>query len=187
MKKTTKPVQTAQNSASVSVSEELQKKISDLGGFSFADSKFQELVKKQKEREFPDYGRDVPEGVYTLTGQGNIHQWKSPRTEAVSDIVVVYLTNESNEVFEVAAASFATREWSFMQQQGKDNNGKMTYAELSCKPILPFISSVADRNAAVGALTAGTKVRVKHSNRGHFDNPNNTRIWDFIYTYVENV
>ena len=184
-KTTTKPAQTAQNSANVS--DELQKKIADLGGFSFEDSKFQDLIKKQKAREFPDFGRDVPtEDVYVFIGKGNVHQWTSPRTGNVSDILTVILQRKgTDEVVEVAAAGFCKREWDFLQQSGKNSEGKYVYTTLECKPILPFIASIADRNAAVAAIEIGTELRVKHSERGHFDNPNSTRVWDFVYTWVE--
>lgn len=166
-------------------SDELQKKIADLGGFSFNNPKFQDLLRKQKEREFPDFGRDVPEGVYTFTGNGNIHQWTSPRTGSVSDIVTAYLSNDNGDLFEVATAAFAKREWDFLEGQGKNADGKYVYTKVNANPILPFQSSTAARNEAVSKIETGTKVVVKHSKRGHFDNPNNTRIWDFIYTYVE--
>lgn len=184
-------VQTLQSLYDTAVSnnaaDELQKKIDDLGGFSFSDQKFQDLVKKQKAREFPDFGRDVPtEDVYVFIGKGNVHQWTSPRTGNVSDILTVILQRKgTDEIVEVAAAGFCKREWDFLEQSGKNSEGKYVYTTLECNPVLPFAASIADRNAAVAAIEVGTELRVKHSARGHFDNPNSTRVWDFVYTWVE--
>lgn len=153
-------------------------------GFSFGSDTFQKKVKEQKEREFPDYGRDVPAGEYTFTGAGTYKSWKSPKTGNEIQILVAYLEKNGN-IFEVAAAAFAAAEYEFVSFDGKDEKGNIKYKKVEMSPILDYYSSVADRNGAMSTIQAGTKVKVFHSAKGHFNNPYNTRIWDFVRTWVE--
>jgi hypothetical protein len=153
-------------------------------GFSFGSDTFQKKVKEQKEREFPDYGRDVPAGEYTFTGAGTYKSWKSPKTGNEIQILVAYLEKGGN-IFEVAAAAFAAAEYEFVSFDGKDDKGNIKYKKVEMNPILDYYSSVADRNGAMSTIEAGTKVKVFHSTKGHFNNPYNTRIWDFVRTWVE--
>ena len=153
-------------------------------GFSFGSDTFQKKVKEQKEREFPDYGRDVPVGEYTFTGAGTYKSWKSPKTGNEIQILVAYLEKNGN-LFEVAAAAFAAAEYEFVSFDGKDDKGNIKYKKVEMNPVLNYYSSTADRNGAMSTIEAGTKVKVFHSTKGHFNNPYNTRIWDFVRTWVE--
>ena len=153
-------------------------------GFSFGSDTFQKKVKEQKEREFPDYGRDVPEGEYTFTGAGTYKPWKSPKTGNEIQILVAYL-EKNGTLYEVAAAAFAAAEYEFVSYNGKDEKGNIKYKKVEMNPVLDYYSSTADRNGAMSTIEAGTKVKVFHSAKGHFNNPYNTRIWDFVRTWVE--
>lgn len=156
----------------------------DEKSFSFDSTEVQNKIKAQKEREYPDFGRDVPEGEYTLTGKGTIHNWHNPRTDRNAEIFTAFLQNGEGDVFEVAFAAFSTREFKFMQFDGRDAKGNINYKEVTTNCVLPFTDSLADRNSAVLALGSGLKVSVHHA-RGHFDNPYNNRVFDFVYTWLE--
>ena len=92
------------------------------------------LIVADAEREFPDFGGQVPEGTYVLTAYCGVHEWKA-RNGRVSTIRTRFIRRESdNATFEVAFASFVAREWDFV-----DVNG----VEHTLPFILPFDASQA--------------------------------------------
>jgi hypothetical protein len=167
------------------ISDELLKTIANLGGVAFNSDELQQQLKKDKENEFPDYGRDIPDGEYVVTGYTTVKDWKNPRTGNISHIRTAFIKNDDDEVFQLPYASFCAKEWDFISYAGKDSDGKATYEKAEMHCILPFISSVADRNLTVSnTMKAGDRIKVCHK-RGHFDNPYNTRIFDFVLTWAE--
>ena len=167
----TKPAQTAQNSA---ISDDLLKVITDLGGTSFEDAK--ESIQKDIEREFPDFGREIPEGVYTLSGFTTVHDWVS-RDGRVSHIRTAFLieTNSEGKPFELPFACLSANEFLFVPANG-------TEFQPAC--VLKHFDSPNRRNLAVLELGQGFKVKVRHM-RGHHKNPYSKRIFDFNYTWAE--
>ena len=138
------------------------------------------LIVADTEREFPDFGGAVPEGVYTLTAYCGSHEWKS-RKGRVSTIRTRFIRRESdNATFEVALASFVAHEWDFV-----DANG----VEHTLPFILPFdasASTTARRNLRVLDLAEGTQISVHHI-RGHWNNPLAERVFNINLTYVSAV
>jgi hypothetical protein len=137
-------------------------------------------INAEVEREFPDFGAGVPEGVYVLTAYCSVHEWKS-RQGRVSTIRTRFIRRESdNATFEVALASFVGREWDFITTDGQ-------IAPVAF--ILPFdpnAASTARRNLRVLELAEGTQVRVNHI-RGHWANPLAVRTYNINLTYVSPV
>lgn len=158
--------------------KKLQKLVKDHDGKSFSELK--DVVLAQQSKEFPDYGKDVPEGTYFVMGKYDVHQWKNRRGNT-SDILTAFVCDEKGDVFEVAFASFCKREWDFV----RFNRESKEYVKVDdCNPLLPFYPSLSQRTDAVSKVAALTAIKVKHA-RGHFDNPNNDRVFDFDYTWVE--
>lgn len=138
------------------------------------------LVIADAEREFPDFGGQVPDGTYVLTAYCGVHEWKA-RNGRVSTIRTRYIRRESdNATFEVAFASFVAREWDFV-----DVNG----VEHTLPFILPFDASqatTARRNLRVLDLAEGTRISVHHI-RGHWANPLAQRVFNINLTYCSAV
>jgi len=168
------------------VSDDLLKLIEEKGGYAFDSKELQEALKADKENEYPDFGRDIPEGEYIVTGYSTIHDWKNRKTGNISHIRTAFVKNDDDDLYELPFAAICAKEWEFVQFDGKDSEGKILYKKVELKPVLPFYSSVADRNLAVTQqITAGTRIKICHA-RGHFDNPYNTgRIFDFLLTWAE--
>ena len=138
------------------------------------------LIMADAEREFPDFGGQVPEGTYVLTAYCGVHEWKA-RNGRVSTIRTRYIRRESdNATFEVAFASFVAREWEFVGTDG----------QIASTPfILPFdasASTTARRNLRVLDLADGTRISVHHI-RGHWNNPLATRVFNINLTYCSEV
>lgn len=172
-------------SASV-VSDDLLKLIQERGGYAFDSQELQEQLKADKENEYPDFGRDIPAGKYIVTGYSTVHDWKNKRTERVSRIRTAFVKGSDGSLWELPFVCFCASEWQFVQFDGKDSDGKIIYKKIERKSILPFYSSVADRNLAVTQqVHAGIEINIKHE-RGHYDNPYNTgRVFDFLLTWAE--
>ena len=172
-------------SASV-VSDDLLKIIQEKGGYAFDSKELQEQLKADKENEYPDFGRDIPTGEYVVTGYSTVHDWKNKRTDRISHIRTAFVKGSDDSVWELPFVCFCASEWEFVQFNGKDSDGKIIYKKVERKSILPFYSSVADRNLAVTQkIAAGTRISVHHE-RGHYDNPYNTgRVFDFLLTWAE--
>ena len=138
------------------------------------------LIMADAEREFPDFGAQVPEGTYVLTAYCGVHEWKA-RNGRVSTIRTRYIRRESdNTTFEVAFASFVGREWDFVSVDGQ---------VVSTPFILPFdpnSATTARRNLRVLDLAEGTKVAVNHI-RGHWANPLAQRTFNINLTYCSAV
>ena len=168
------------------VSDDLLKLIEEKGGYAFDSKELQEQLKADKEAEYPDFGRDIPEGEYVVTGYSTIHDWKNRKTGNISHIRTAFIRDDADNLFELPFAAMCAKEWDFVQFNGKDNEGKILYKKVEFNSMLPFYSSVADRNLAVTQqVTAGTRVKIAHA-RGHFDNPYNTgKIFDFTLTWAE--
>lgn len=177
MGKSTKPMQTAQNSA-FEISDDLLKVISEKGGKAFNSAELQAELKKDKEREYPDFGKAIPEGEYHLTGYATVVDWRNPRTDNISHIRVAYLDkvdSKTGEPYKLPFASLACNQYKFKPVEGD---------EFQPNAVLPFFDSVADRNIAVCGLEAGLAIKVFHK-RGHWLNPNNKRPFDFLLTWAE--
>lgn len=167
------------NSNVFAIDDDLLKIITNSGGKSFNSDELKAELKAEKEREYPDYGREIPEGTYHLTGYTTVIDWRNPRTDNISHIRVAFLDKinpKSGKPYMLPFAAFAKNQYPFVPV-GDDS--KFTP---SC--VLEHYDSVADRNAAVVALGAGFAVKVCHK-RGHHDNPYNKRVFDFTYTWVE--
>lgn len=138
------------------------------------------LIVADAEREFPDFGGQVPNGTYVLTAYCGVHEWKA-RNGRVSTIRTRYIRRESdNATFEVAFASFVGREWDFVGVDG----------QVASTPfILPFdpnSATTARRNLRVLDLVEGTRISVNHI-RGHWANPLATRVFNINLTYCSAV
>lgn len=157
--------------------KELQKLIENHDGRRF--SELESVVLAQQSREYPDFGGGVPEDVYYVLGVFNVHTWKNRRGNE-TEILTAVVANEKGDEFEVAFASFCKREWDFV----KFNRETKEYDKVECNPLLPFYPSLSQRTKAVSEIKPMTAIRIKRA-RGHFDNPNNTRVFDFNYTWVE--
>ena len=181
MGRNSKPVQTAQNSANVlvfAIDDDLLKVITENGGLAFDSEELKAQLKADKEREYPDFGRDIPTGKYQLTGFSTTHDWRNPRTDSVSHIRTAFLNTinpKTGTPYEIPFAAFSCSAYKF----------KPTDADaFQPKCVLPHYDSVADRNLAVVDLEPGTEIMIKHS-RGHHENPYNKRVFDFTYTWAE--
>ena len=162
-----------------SVDDDLLKIITNSGGKSFDSDELKAELKAEKEREYPDYGREIPEGTYYLTGYTTVIDWRNPRTDNISHIRVAFLDKinpKNGKPYMLPFAAFAKNQYPFVPV---GDNSKFTP---SC--VLEHYDSVADRHAAVVALGTGFAVKVCHK-RGHHDNPYNKRVFDFTYTWVE--
>lgn len=157
--------------------KKLQKLVKDHDGKSFSELK--DVVTTQQSKEFPDYGADVPEGVYYVLGKYDVHVWKNRRGNT-SDILTAFIANEKSEVFEVAFASFCKREFDFITF----NRETKEYNKVECNPLLPYFPKLSQRTDAVSKVAPMTAIKIKHSH-GHFDNPDNQRVFNFDYTWVE--
>lgn len=163
---------------------DLVKRIADLGGVSFDSEQLQKELQEDKENEYPDYGRDVPEGEYSICGYSTLHEWKNKRTGRTSRIRTAFITN-GTDIFEMPFSAFCAREFDFVKFDGRDDSGEVIHTKVEMHPICPFISSVAERNlTVVKTLKADDKIKVCHE-RGHYDNPYNTRIFNFVNTWIE--
>ena len=174
----------AASGSNSALSDDLQKKLEDVEGFTFGSKEFAAKIAEQRKRIFPDYGKKVPEGEYVFTGKGTFREWTNPRNGNTSTICCAYLADDNGNLHEVSTGSFATPEWNFVTRESDDS-----YKKLEHTPILGKFDNVPDRNEAVAAIPVGTKVKVHHAN-GHYDNPlrpANSRIFDFIYTWVSAV
>lgn len=166
-------------------SADLIKRIADAGGVAFDSEQLQKELKEDRENEYPDYGRDVPVGEYTICGYSTLHEWKNKRTGRVSRIRTAFIANEQNDIFEMPFSAFCAKEFDFVKFDGRNDDGEVVHTKVEMSPICPFISSVAERNlTVVKTLRTGDKVKVCHE-RGHYDNPYNTRIFNFVNTWIE--
>lgn len=166
-------------------SSDLIKRIADAGGVSFDSPELRKELEEDKENEYPDYGRDVPEGEYTICGYSTLHEWKNKRTNRTSRIRTAFITNEQNDIFEMPFSAFCAKEFDFVKFDGRNDDGEVVHTKVEMNPICPFISSVAERNlTVVKTLRTGDKISVKHE-RGHYDNPYSSRIFNFVNTWVE--
>lgn len=166
----------AATTAAPAISADLLKVINDLGGQSFEDAK--ESVQKDIEREYPDFGREVPDGTYSLTGYTTVHEWTA-RDGRVSQIRTAFLdaiNPQSGNPYELPFAALSENEFLFVPADGT--------AEFQPKCALKHFDSPNRRNLAVLELGEGFKVRVRHM-RGHHKNPYSKRIFDFNYTWAE--
>ena len=168
------------------VSDDLLKLIEEKGGYAFDSKELQEELKADKEAEYPDFGRDIPDGEYIITGYSTVHDWKSKKTGNISHIRTAFIRDDADNLYELPFAAMCAKEWDFIQFNGKDSDGKILYKKIEFNSMLPFYSSIADRNLAVTQkISAGTRVKIAHA-RGHFDNPYNTgKIFDFLLTWAE--
>jgi len=178
---------TTTNDASASadtINGALQKLIDAESTITFNSEAARTLLRTQKEREFPSFGGNIPEGtVLTFSGYGTSHAWKSPRTGNTSNILTAYCTNAAGEIFEVPFASFCRPAYPFVRFDGRNADGVPQYATVTQTFVLPnHYDSGADRNAAVMGLQVGLQFTIHHA-RGHFDNPYATRVWDFLTTW----
>jgi len=157
------------------------------GGLMFGSQKFADYVKSAKEREYPNYGGSVPVGTtLSFTGSGTVRVWHNPRTDKDVSILVAYMVDQNNKVWEVASASFSKSEFPFVVFDGKDAAGTPKFKEISTNELFPFTSSVADRNSRLAEIEVGKKFKVCRAH-GHYANPYATRVWDFDKTWLEPV
>ena len=155
---------------------ELQKIITDRRGVSVDSPEFQELLRQQQSREYPDFGRDVPEGVYLTTRIATQHVWKSPRRSTPSNILTLYLLPENGgSPVEVAFAAFCDSEYPLVNTDG---------TPIERHPMLQHFDRQSDRNRAIVGIAEGTRVRIYHR-RGHYANPYAERVFDHPVTWVE--
>lgn len=159
------------------ISSNLLKVITEGGGLAFTDPQLQASLQGQLAREYPDFGREITEGVYTLTGYATRHEWQSPRSDTPSIIWTAYATNNNGDLVEIPFAAFSASPYSFVSVDG---------SEFQPNTFFSHFDSTARRNLAVVELPTGTQVRVRHA-RGHHKNPYSRRIFDFLYTWVEKV
>lgn len=180
--------QSADTTTDTNVNEALQKLIGANSTIRFGSEEASALIRAQKEKEFPSFGGNIPEGaVLTFTGYGTSHAWKSPRTGNVSNILTAFCTDASGDVHEVPFASFCCPAYPFVRFDGRNTEGQPQYATVAQNFILPnHYDSNADRNSAVMNLPVGTQFVVHHA-RGHYDNPYATRVWDFNVTWCSPV
>lgn len=160
------------------IDDDLLKVITDNGGLAFDSDELKAQLKAEKEREYPDTGKDIPTGVYHLTGYSTIIDWRNPKTDAVSHIRVAYLdkVNPNNNLpYMLPFAALSCGAYKFKPIEGDAFQPKCA---------LPHYDSIADRNLAVVGLGAGTEIKVCHE-RGHHENPYNKRVFDFTYTWGE--
>jgi hypothetical protein len=166
------------SSNTFAIEDDLLKIISEKGGKAFDSADMQAVLKADKEREYPDFGKAIPEGVYHLTGYATVVDWRNPRTDNVSHIRVAYLDAidpKTGEPYKLPFASLAKNQYKFKPVEGD---------EFQPNAVLDFFDSVADRNIAVCGLEAGLEIKVCHK-RGHWLNPNNKRPFDFTLTWGE--
>ena len=164
------------NGNNTAIPTELQKIISDGAGMTYDSEQFRELLQQQQSREYPDFGRDVPEGVYLTTRVGTQHLWKSPNRSTPSRILTTYLIPENGgQPVEVAFSAFCASEYPLV-----DTNGN----PVERRPMLEHFDRQSARNAAVIAIEEGTRVQVFHR-RGHYANPYAERTFDRVVTWVE--
>lgn len=156
-------------------------------GFTFGSDKFSDFVKKSKEREYPNYGGSVPVGTtLSFTGSGTVKVWHNPRTDKDVSILVAYMVDGQNKVWEIASAAFSHAEFPFVVFNGKDAAGTPKFKEISTNEMFPFTQSVADRNSRLAEIAVGAKFKVCRAH-GHYANPYATRVWDFDKTWLEPV
>lgn len=160
------------------LADDLLKVITDLGGKSFDSDELKAELRAEKEREYPDFGREIPAGVYHLSGFTTTVDWRNPRTDNVSHIRVAYLDKlnpKTGKPYLLPFSAMSSNEFMFVPV------GEEKFAP-NC--VLEHYDSIADRNAAVVALGKGFTVKVCHK-RGHHDNPYAKKIFDFVYTWAE--
>lgn len=162
--------------ADTTVSDELLKLITESGGQSFSSAELQAELQSDLEAEYPDFGRDIPDGAYHITGYATLHQWRSRRTGNISNIRTAFLDklDADGKPYELPFAAFSANEFPFVKADG---------TEFVPATILPHFDSVARRNLAITSLAPMTKVVVHHA-RGHHKNPYAKRVFDFVYTYA---
>lgn len=156
-------------------------------GLMFSSPKFEDYVKSTKEREYPNFGGDVPVNtILTFTGGGTVKVWHNLRTDRDVSILVVYMVDGQNKIWEVAASSFSKGEFPFVSFDGRDAAGAPKFKVVETKEMFPFTSSVADRNSRLAEIEIGKKFKVCRAH-GHYNNPYSTRIFDFDKTWLEPV
>lgn len=158
----------------------LQKALDKSGGKSFDE--LPEFTNTLESREYPDFGVDVPEGEYYTLAKFDIHDWKNSRGK-LSQIPTLYVCDENGEIFEIQFSNFFASEFDFIKQT-KNDDGDFEKEEIKCNPIFPFTPSRSKRAAAINTLEQGTKIKVCHA-RGHYDNPDAVRVFNFTRTWVE--
>ena len=182
MGRSSKPVQTAQNSASVqtvfAIDDDLLKVIVDNGGIAFDSDELKAQLKAEKEREYPDTGKEIPTGVYHLTGYSTIIDWRNPKTDSVSHIRVAFLDKMNTKTGKPYMLPFAALSCNAYKFKPLNEDA------FQPKCVLPHFESIADRNLAVVGLGAGFEVKVCHS-FGKHENPDNKRPFNFTYTWAE--
>lgn len=162
----------ASDNTANAIPESVAKALEESGAFLMSSQEARELIRTTREREYPDFGRDIPEGSYITTEWANTHQWKNRRGN-LSTIVTIYLQDENGNLYEIATGAFAEREYPFV------SNGE----QITLNAMFPYNQSRATRNEQVFALNPGTPVRVHHA-FGHYDNPDAERVWNFTLTWV---
>lgn len=154
-------------------------------GFKFGSKEFADFVKKSKEREYPNFGGDVPTGtILTFAGGGTVKVWHNPNSDKDVNILIAYMVDGQNKVWEVAAAAFSHSEFNFVAFDGKDAAGAPKFKEIKTNELFPFTSSIADRNSRLAEIEIGAKFKVCRAH-GHYENPYATRVRDFDKTWLE--
>lgn len=154
-------------------------------GLMFRSQKFADYIKSAKEKEYPDYGGDVPVGtVVAFTGGGTVKVWHNSRTDKDVNILVAFMQDESGKVWEIASAAFSHSEFPFVVLNGKDAAGTLKFQKIETKEMFSYVSSVADRNSRLAEIPVGKKFKVCRAH-GHYENPYATRVWDFDKTWLE--
>lgn len=170
------------NDASVqtvfAIDDDLLKVITDNGGLAFDSDELKAQLKAEKEREYPDYGKEIPTGNYHLTGYSTVIDWRNPKTDSVSHIRVAFLDKLNSKTGKPYMLPFAALSQGAYKFKPVDGDA------FQPKCALPHYDSVADRNLAVVGLGAGTEIKVCHK-CGHHENPYNKRVFDFLYTWAE--
>ena len=145
---------------------------------AFDSDELKAQLKAEKEREYPDYGKEIPVGNYHLTGYSTVIDWRNPKTDSVSHIRVAFLDKlnpKTGKPYMLPFAALSCGTYKFKPVEGDAFQPKCA---------LPHYDSVADRNLAVVGLGGGTEIKVCHE-RGHHENPYNKRVFDFTYTWAE--
>jgi hypothetical protein len=164
----------------IDLSQLLQKFAEDSGITIFsADSvTATDAIAAQAAREFPDYGRDLPEGEYRVTAQMCIQTWRSPKTGRDSNIYCAVAINSANEAVLIPFACFSAQQYEFV----RPDNTTVTMHQP-----LPHAATTSRRNDNVRRwlIANDSNTITLHHAMGHPSNPYAERIWDRITTWVE--
>jgi hypothetical protein len=162
----------------IDLSQLLQKFAEDSGITIFsADSvTATDAIAAQAAREFPDFGRDLPEGTYKVTAQMAIKKWRSPKTGKDSNIYVAVALDTNNVPVFIPFACFSKPEYEFIRP---DNSVVEMHQPIE------HISTTSRRNDAVRRYILSEPTVTLHHAMGHPNNPYTERIWDRITTWIE--